>query len=78
MPRIGGMETFWIVLSGKPRCCNGLINGEWAEIELPLGGVKRIKWPNWYPSEQTALDAIEDRRKKRLAAARKLLEQEKA
>lgn len=67
------METVYILLGGKPVRADATITGEYADIPLPFGGVKRVRWPNWYPSEQEALEAVQRKRQKRIEAARKLL-----
>lgn len=68
------METVYILLGGKPVKVDATIQGEYADIPLPFGGVKKVRWPNWYPSEAEALQAIEKKKAARIERARKLLE----
>lgn len=68
------MKRFWIIQSGKIIPFGGEIKGEFAEVPLPLGGVRRWKWPKWYASKADAQAELDRRMERRKELARKLLE----
>jgi hypothetical protein len=68
------MTTLWIVVGGKPVQVEAEVEGEYAAIPLPLGGFRRVRWPNWYQGEGEAAASILRKREARLERARRLID----